>query len=548
MKSQFTAPSLTVGEHLTYLLPRLRARRKVPPWPADVFALCMSLLQKSGSYVHALSQWLPTEPGQPGFDSRKWTAHTAKVGARWRSTWIHRRSVPFKVKELWRRIVAAWDKPIPEFLRGSDGRILGAVMLELAVLADTASGGVGVAGFTGLSGEQEFYNQADKLLQADSNGSSLCSEIDKSRLRVLPKMHTPQNGLTIRSLSMHLALCLGDEITPSWVLSGAWAGPLSTSSLNLLLVPWPQQIRPCQFAKSESLRTDAPSFPEQYGFFTYRSATSTFSLEESLANRIEKLLDASETLIGRVDAVVLPELSLTQAVHEQLSPVVQKRKALLIAGVTREGGPESYPVNEVLCDVPGLVQLQQRKHHRWCLDRSQIEQYGIGSQLDPERTWWEHLDLQQRSITFLSLMPWLVLSVLICEDLARPDPVGDLIRSVGPNLVIALLMDGPQIKERWSARYATTLADDPGSSVLTLTSIGMSLLSRPFGGPSRSRTVALWKDAKRSTPVEIDLPDGYDGIVLSLTPRWFEEFTADGRSDGRTAGHPVLSGIHPVRI
>ena len=145
-------------------------------------------------------------------------------------------------------------------------------------------------------------------------------------------------------------------------------------------------------------------------------------------------------------------------------------------------------------------------------------------------------------------MPWLVLSVLICEDLARPDPAGDLIRAVGPNLVIALLMDGPQIKERWSARYATTLADDPGSSVLTVTSIGMSLLSRPFAGPSRGRIVALWKDAKRNAPVEIELPDGYDGVVLSLTARWFEEFTADGRSDGKSASHPVLSGVHPVKI
>jgi hypothetical protein len=29
-------------------------------------------------------------------------------------------------------------------------------------------------------------------------------------------------------------------------------------------------------------------------------------------------------------------------------------------------------------------------------------------------------------------------SVLICEDLARQDPAADLIRAVGPNLLIAL--------------------------------------------------------------------------------------------------------------
>ncbi|HWH61491.1 MAG TPA: hypothetical protein VN682_27965 [Terriglobales bacterium] len=442
----------------------------------------------------------------------------------------------------------AWNDPTQSLLTGPKGRALGAVVLELAVLADAASVGVGVAGYTGqTASEQDFYNQADKALEYDSDGSSLCCEIDKSRLRVLPKMHTPQNGLTIRSLSMHLALCQGHDITPLWVLSGAWSKPLLTSSLNLLLVPWPEHVRPSQFAESAALPANSPSAPSQYGFFSYSPSPAS---EQNLVNRIHKLLLATEELIGkeRIDVVVLPELSITQSTYEEISPAIQAKKALLIAGVVGEHGRDKRPVNQVLCDVPGLKQLRQRKHHRWCLDRSQIEQYGIGSQLNPEMTWWEHLDLRDRNISFLSLMPWLVLSVLICEDLARPDPAGDLIRAVGPNLVITLLMDGPQIKERWSARYATTLADDPGSSVLTLTSIGMSSLSRPFAGPSRSRVVALWKDAKRSAPVEIELPEGYDGLVLSLTARWFEEYTADGRSDHKSASHPVLSGIHPVRI
>jgi hypothetical protein len=45
--------------------------------------------------------------------------------------------------------------------------------------------------------------------------------------------------------------------------------------------------------------------------------------------------------------------------------------------------------------------------------------------------------------------------------------------AIGPNLVIALLMDGPQLENRWPARYATVLAEDPGSAVLTVTSLGM---------------------------------------------------------------------------
>jgi hypothetical protein len=47
-------------------------------------------------------------------------------------------------------------------------------------------------------------------------------------------------------------------------------------------------------------------------------------------------------------------------------------------------------------------------------------------------------------------------SVLVCEDLARKDPAADLIRAVGPNLLIALLMDGPQLKSRWPGRWNDT--------------------------------------------------------------------------------------------
>jgi len=105
------------------------------------------------------------------------------------------------------------------------------------------------------------------------------------------------------------------------------------------------------------------------------------------------------------------------------------------------------------------------------------------------------------------------------------------------------------LKDRWPARYATTLADDPGCSVLTITSLGMAKLSRPHGVvPPRDPVIALWKDAKSGNPVEIALPDGYDGVVLSLSRRYAEEWSADGRSDGGNSGYPSLTGILPVKL
>lgn len=160
-KGKLESPSktspLTIGEHLTYILPRLGTDRKIPAWPADVFALCTSLLQKSGSYIHALNQWPPVPPNGKPPDSRAWTTSARGIGDDWRLAWISRGGVPPHVEELWLQLVNAWEKPIREFLRGSDKCALSAVVLELAVLADTASVGVGVAGFTGKSGEQEFY-------------------------------------------------------------------------------------------------------------------------------------------------------------------------------------------------------------------------------------------------------------------------------------------------------------------------------------------------------------------------------------------------------
>jgi hypothetical protein len=55
---------------------------------------------------------------------------------------------------------------------------------------------------------------------------------------------------------------------------------------------------------------------------------------------------------------------------------------------------------------------------------------------------------------------------LVCEDLARLDEVADLLRAIGPTLVVTTLLDGPQLASRWTARYASVLADDPGFAVV----------------------------------------------------------------------------------
>ena len=139
---------------------------------------------------------------------------------------------------------------------------------------------------------------------------------------------------------------------------------------------------------------------------------------------------------------------------------------------------------------------RQHKHHRWFLDAGQIEAYNIAGALHPGVRWWEAMDIPKRSVHFLDLGGGVTVAAVVCEDLARLDGVAELIRSVGPTLVVTLLLDGPQLATRWTARYASVLADDPGSAVLTLTALGMALRSQPRGLPP-SRVIAMWKDPIR---------------------------------------------------
>src|SRR5207237_3671340 len=135
-------------------------------------------------------------------------------------------------------------------------------------------------------------------------------------------------------------------------------------------------------------------------------------------------------------------------------------------------------------------------------------QHVLGEQVDL----FEEIDVSARECSFHVFREGASLAVLVCEDLARIDPVQNIVRAVGPNLVITLLLDGPQLERRWPGRYATVLADDPGSAVLTLTSLG---LIRRSNMPSEKgeRKPALWKDAIGSARA-LELSEEFNALPL----------------------------------
>jgi hypothetical protein len=526
--------TLAIRNLLEFFAPELGE----PTWPPDVFALVAMLLHKSGAYTRVVDSWPPPcgVAGDPRTAARAWVEEIRDIGARWRELAADDNPPPLEVAGWWSIVLHYRDTPVKAI---SDTDELWQALLQLIAAADEASRGVGIPSPPPVGGatpiDDRFDQRATELLLA---GHSLGWKVDPSRVSILPKLHTPQNGMTIRSLSHNLALCLTGDVNAKWF---RLAAPRMQRCLNLLLVPWPSSIRPKQFKQVEG---GINNMPPGYGFFEYAPG----SAEEAM-NKLETLYTNAEHILGKgeIDGVIFPELSLDQATYDTVRHAIAAgHKSLLIAGVSDQAIGANYLAMDIpIADGRVVAVGPQHKHHRWRIEKSQILQYGLGSSLDPAASLWENIQIRERNLAFVSMRPWLTLCTLICEDLARQDPVADLLRSVAPNLVIALLMDGPQLVSRWPARYATVLADDPGSSVLTLTSLGMATLCRPKGS-AESRCIALWKDARSGGPVEIELPHGAEAVVLSLSTEFYPEWTADGRDDYGTTGYPILAGVYPV--
>jgi len=159
--------------------------------------------------------------------------------------------------------------------------------------------------------------------------------------------------------------------------------------------------------------------------------------------------------------------------------------------------------------------------------------------------WWEAMAVPRRAVQVVELDEGVTLVSLVCEDLARLDEVADLLRAIGPTLVITTLLDGPQLASRWTARYASVLADDPGSAVVTLTSFGFVQRSLPAGRPP-SRVVSLWKDpvrGLREIPLDVDAHAVLIRIQVGRTTRR----SADGRPPVANTANVSAEGVRQIR-
>jgi hypothetical protein len=534
---------------------------KVCEWPPDLFAAAATITERSGLY----SQQTFTAYWSDGFAlTDEWIKDVRDVGRDWADTG----TAPNRVRTLWRDLIRKHGKaPIDDPSAGA--LEWKKIVFNLLVIADEACPGIGFlpeSSDEGVSASQyvvyKDYVAWSKYCSdnPDHVGGdvlphlpvSLCIHVPRGLLCVQPKTTTPAVGCTLRSLTHNLALLPAvGNVRTSWLPAGETRQ--HNDPFNILVVPFPFSI-------------PGRSFSPVNGCFPGDARDHVFTLDPnkwmnldpagSIDNVSAKdfaaflcgLIDAAKSELEPVHAIVLPETAIRNELANEVADILAAKTNLdlLLTGVSsgHHGKGRNLAAIYRFRNNRVLQRSFQSKHHRWCLDGDQIRRYHLGHVLDPHSKWWEQINVSDRACYIMTFRSYAALSVLVCEDLARYDPVLTVMNAIGPNLVVALLMDGPQLEHRWPGRYATALADDPGSAVLTVTSLGMVDRSRS-PGDAQNREIALWKEPNGRARV-LKLPMGSHGLLLTLTNRLVENFTLDGRGDGKMTMQFALGAAHGV--
>ncbi|HFG1845353.1 TPA: hypothetical protein ACGF3Z_003611, partial [Vibrio cholerae] len=346
------------------------------------------------------------------------------------------------------------------------------------------------------------------------------------------KTSVPQTGLTINNLCHNLTF-IKPSVKPRVVANKLENASFDKKSYNILFLPWPLEVDSGSFNRSQNkiIQTD-----DYFDFFDY-SPTNEIKISHfysALISTIER--------VGKIDLIVLPECAINDKMFNRLKEVLynafRENSPSLLAGIYGVDEKNSCAKNAAKLAFIGETRdfdsVEQKKHHRWFLDRNQLRAYNLAGALDPGKKWWENISVDRRNLLIVHTLNGVRLCPLICEDLARQEPVAQAVRSTGPNLVVSLLLDGPQLKGRWPGKYSAVLSDDPGASVFSVTALGMTMRSTGLGN-APSRGVALWSEPNKGSET-LELAEDGIGLIVEL------EICEDDMwsMDGRVKKKPVL--------
>ena len=489
-------------------------------WPMTTFNVVSHLLDTYDAY-----QYIVSHAGKNGI-KRNMQREARRMGARW--SFYLKRSLKYKLLpvpkdihtmlfQVFKNSNSAKGLELPNLVQ--DDAFMANVMTLLIASDECANRLKNLPPNNNLN---DYYSDILNFNQTESVKSlSQCERVHGS---VHYKTMTPQAGISLNSLSHYLAY-VKPGIDCHYIRG---ANKNSSNLYNILILPWPLRINNDFFIhdKNPPLGMDH----EHFGFFSYENK------HKITTEMICYAIDNCEEDAYFPDLVVIPECAIERSDSSVLVDEIKqyyfgknKKAPVMIFGVFSTSTENCFGENNLDLSYESknddYLTESQEKHHRWALDSNQIINYKLGAVLSSNKKWWESCQIGSRKIisyhdNHIQICP------LICEDLARQDPIAPVVRSLGPSLVVALLLDGPQIKGRWPERYATVLSEDPGSSVLSISPYGMTQRS-DGSGHNPSSNVALWSDGDNTKSLE--LQKNKVGICLTLNKFDLIQWSADGR-------------------
>lgn len=328
---------------------------------------------------------------------------------------------------------------------------------------------------------------------------SICSRASEDIFCVQPKSRTPSVGCTIRSLSQNLSL-----LPAAGEMESAWYKPPSNKvkqndvPFNVLFIPYPYNIERGDF----TIKGDAQ-------YWRWFEVTQSWLPQnppqlDSFIEFIDRLIKKASNDGTKIDAIIFPEYALKWPIYKKLIEHISSKIQEEWRGEDKTGKGTIYESIEYVISGSSSNCLKQHgnfvlttqfikaenekgqnklllrshsrcKHHRWQINDHQIyaydlhHDYSVESKNEPyplqdeptnedkperagrkiyRQAYWEKCTIPNRKIQTYLFRDKSVLTTLICEDLARAEPVHKYVRALGPNIVFVLLMDGCQLPFR----------------------------------------------------------------------------------------------------
>ncbi|MBB4022529.1 MULTISPECIES: hypothetical protein [Actibacterium] len=566
-------------------------------YPTDLFLVTASLLDAAGAYAHfdpdpdsdAIRDGFPRFTLSPTIREG-----LCRLGKKWNSE--GKTTIPSEISKKWAAFLEAYrNHPMRPTTKFISPPTWWSACYELFVIADEACEGLGSPN----EGQPSLWKTAvhhQKILSRKQSSSQLDDEgFDVSAgssptfsvncnggfANVFPKTRVSTAGCSHRNFSRNVALLpKTGNVRCHWHLPSEPLADDKEKPIDILIIPYPFEIPALAFRSAQD-----PKESMHRGDDSKRGGWANFKIIQTWLTEPEKLIDLVAGLarsakkdVDSLNGVVFPEYSLSFDIFLKLCEELKRVEPCLefvVAGSSNncDSRGESNGNHVLTCVWHKLesdsdeelveasssdseasqskpkrreadrraILSSRKKHHRWMLTPSQLSDYAITSSLDPRVNWWETHNIGQREMHFFPFRKNSTFTSMICEDLARSDPCHEVLRSIGPNLVFVLLMDGPQLVNRWSARYACSLSDDPGCSVLTLTSFGLIERSNRTQAHKPQRAIAFFSSPFGQT--SLYLPnDNAKALLITLTgEEESHRSTIDGRIDNNSRAWRLTS-------